>query len=269
MSEITVLSKEVAGVKFEVHLKAVEKLDSYGRLAFLWKAPGHAENTANDEGWYYGDYNSAKGYVETYSLKVGKQKITGVSLPAEARAKADGLLARLAAERESRIAALRPVGFTFVYGCDTADTYSLSWPEGCNYDESSEAEKRLGATDLIRTHVRSNDLKRLAEETGAVPVPAGAMSYGGWTFDAAGLGRIVALAEGRAAEGQAREDGRRQAAETKRAAAFAEAKRTGKPVVLAHWTADCDDPREECDLDDVTEYALPDWTTRTERHHTW
>jgi len=55
----------------------------------------------------------------------------------------------------------------------------------------------------------------------------------------------------------------------KRAAIFATAKETGTPVLLAHWMDNCDDPREECSTDSVTEYAMPDGTTETKRQHTW
>jgi hypothetical protein len=57
--------------------------------------------------------------------------------------------------------------------------------------------------------------------------------------------------------------------ESIRRAKFEEAARTGKPVELRRWTDQCDDPREECDIDSVIEYAMPDGSTKIERHHTW
>jgi hypothetical protein len=54
-----------------------------------------------------------------------------------------------------------------------------------------------------------------------------------------------------------------------RLAKFAEAKRTGKRVELRSWMDDCNDPREQCSLDHVTEYAMPDGTTKIVRQHTW
>ena len=60
-----------------------------------------------------------------------------------------------------------------------------------------------------------------------------------------------------------------EAAEADRAAKFAEAFETGKPVLLRKWTADCCDPREECSMDIVSEYAMPDGTTETKQFHTW
>lgn len=54
-----------------------------------------------------------------------------------------------------------------------------------------------------------------------------------------------------------------------RIAKFDEAKRTGKPVILRQWSDECNDPNEECDIDNITEYAMPDGTTKTTRTHTW
>ena len=50
---------------------------------------------------------------------------------------------------------------------------------------------------------------------------------------------------------------------------FSEAKRTGKPVVIKQWSEECNDPNEECDIDNVYVYAMPDGSTKKERHHTW
>jgi len=50
---------------------------------------------------------------------------------------------------------------------------------------------------------------------------------------------------------------------------FAEAKRIGQPILLRRATVECDDPREECDLDIVCEYAMPDGTKKVVRKHTW
>lgn len=49
---------------------------------------------------------------------------------------------------------------------------------------------------------------------------------------------------------------------------LAEAARTGQSVEVRRWTEPCNDGRRECSLDVVIEWALPDGTTRIERHHT-
>lgn len=52
-------------------------------------------------------------------------------------------------------------------------------------------------------------------------------------------------------------------------AKFAEAKSSGKPVQIRRFAIACCDPLEECDVDIVIEYALPDGSIRREQHHTW
>lgn len=60
-----------------------------------------------------------------------------------------------------------------------------------------------------------------------------------------------------------------KAEEEKYKMALSEAQRTGKPVVLRTWNAPCNDPREDCDIDDVYEYVFPDGSKKVERYHNW
>ena len=39
--------------------------------------------------------------------------------------------------------------------------------------------------------------------------------------------------------------------------------------VLSKTHDECNDPDESCDIDEIIEYAMPDGTTETVRHHTW
>ena len=60
------------------------------------------------------------------------------------------------------------------------------------------------------------------------------------------------------------------AAEAEQAVAekFVAAKTTGRPVLLESHTVDCDGSEEECSLDRIAVYAMPDGTRRTSRIHT-
>ncbi len=58
-------------------------------------------------------------------------------------------------------------------------------------------------------------------------------------------------------------------AEIERQAKFAEARESGKPVLLKQWSENCSDPREECSLDICRMYVMPDGSVKTERQHTW
>ena len=52
-------------------------------------------------------------------------------------------------------------------------------------------------------------------------------------------------------------------------AIFAKAKETGEKQYITHYTADCNDPHEECSTDIITEWAMPDGTKTITRQHTW
>jgi hypothetical protein len=59
----------------------------------------------------------------------------------------------------------------------------------------------------------------------------------------------------------------RDAASSARAEKFAEAARTGKPVELRRWMDECSERDFDCDMDIVSELAMPDGRTKIERSH--
>ena len=52
-------------------------------------------------------------------------------------------------------------------------------------------------------------------------------------------------------------------------AKYAEARNTGKPVMLETRSAPCDDENEECSIDRISIYAMADGTKRIKRTHTF
>ena len=58
-------------------------------------------------------------------------------------------------------------------------------------------------------------------------------------------------------------------AEADKNAKFEQARQTREQVLLRKWSEPCNDPREECSLDMVYEYAMPNGTTKIVRYHTW
>lgn len=50
---------------------------------------------------------------------------------------------------------------------------------------------------------------------------------------------------------------------------FTKAKETGEKQVLSQTYGPCNDPDEECNLDSITTWAMPDGTTKVTRSHTW
>lgn len=67
----------------------------------------------------------------------------------------------------------------------------------------------------------------------------------------------------------AAKDAKKAEAEDKKKAIFEKAKQTGEKQIIETYSVECSDPDEECDVDIVTVYAMPDGTTKTTQNHTW
>lgn len=81
--------------------------------------------------------------------------------------------------------------------------------------------------------------------------------------------KIVAEAEKKNAEIDTEKSEKQRRENEKIAKKFKSAKETGHPVELYRMTDACDNPNEECDLDIIVTYAMPDGTRETKRSHTW
>lgn len=77
------------------------------------------------------------------------------------------------------------------------------------------------------------------------------------------------MATGKKLEKEAKAEAAKTEKEEKIEAAKAEAKATGEKVAIKRWTENCNDPKEDCETDIVTLWAMPDGTTKTTRTHTW
>lgn len=78
-----------------------------------------------------------------------------------------------------------------------------------------------------------------------------------------------AFADRKNKEVEEKEEQERTNEENEKKEKFEEAKRTGKRVVLTRYSVPCSNKNEDCDLDNVVVYAMPDGTEKTEKHHTW
>lgn len=61
---------------------------------------------------------------------------------------------------------------------------------------------------------------------------------------------------------------KQQQQQAEKEAKMKEAKQTGEKVAIRYWQEDCNNSRKNCDVDHMTEYALPDGRTKIERRHT-
>jgi hypothetical protein len=80
--------------------------------------------------------------------------------------------------------------------------------------------------------------------------------------------RLRSIEAEKEARTKQRQDEWEKRATEQRQAKFAQARETGKPVILAQWMSDdCDLP--DCGMDNVIEYAMPDGSTQTTRYHSY
>lgn len=62
---------------------------------------------------------------------------------------------------------------------------------------------------------------------------------------------------------------KKEGKEAERKTIFDKARITGEKQVLNHWTDECNDPNEDCSLDIIYQYAMPDGSITEVRSHTW
>ena len=71
------------------------------------------------------------------------------------------------------------------------------------------------------------------------------------------------------AEKEMKKEERKEEMREKKERLFEKAKKSGVKQKIRSYAATCMNPDEECDVDIVTVYAMPDKTVKKEAHHTW
>ncbi len=71
------------------------------------------------------------------------------------------------------------------------------------------------------------------------------------------------------AEKEMKKEKKKREMEEKKERLFEKAKETGEKQKIKSFSTHCMDPDEECNVDIVTVYAMPDGTEKKEAHHTW
>ena len=88
-------------------------------------------------------------------------------------------------------------------------------------------------------------------------------------IDALGIEFTYAQADALTAPKRKTAADRQASLEQERQHRFDQARITGEPVLLRTYQDECDGTTEDCSVDDVSVYAMPDGATKTVRSHTW
>lgn len=111
--------------------------------------------------------------------------------------------------------AIAAVALTYDFGFNCPDAVLLVFPENTSFRAGAEAWRQgrdsIRLTDLIKNHVRPEELREIAGATSAETIPASVYSSGGWRFNRAGLSRLarIAIERERACRARLQEQSRR------------------------------------------------------------
>lgn len=139
----------------------------------------------------------------------------------------------------------------------------------CENRAAGQHEFFKESAERIHEHLKTDDIEKVLNRK-ADDVDLGDYAHV-FTYEMtlAEYKKLVELAEEKAAKKAAEKREKEEKAAQREKELFDKAKETGEKQVLEQFPVDCDDPHEECDIDIVTIYAMPDGTKKSVRSHTW
>ncbi len=192
---------------------------------------------------------------------------------AEIQRRIDERVAEEAARKAAIIEAQRPLrrlALCRFGGWDRASEYQICYvvpDDGEGYaDWYKQANPHFVARESEAVTVDGKDVEAYTNRKGDGVLPQDGVL---WFIDELDKVAIIEGVERKATEKQTRKDAEAAEAQAKVEAAFAEAKTTGKPIVIKSWADECDGSTDDCSIDIVTKYAMPDGTTKITRTHTY
>lgn len=136
-------------------------------------------------------------------------------------------------------------------------------------DTEFRPELRAIAETIEKTRARGNILQLLRDKS-ALSDRKTALYTDGWfeisNDDMMEIYNIIIAKEDEVGKIEKAKQERR---EEEKQAIFETAKTTGEKQILYKMYDECDDPREECSMDEIIAYAMPDGTIKIARNHTY
>lgn len=266
MKKIKVATFNKKGVEIEVQAA----LGSLGEVNLYLVSPNaetHVLRTGYHEkyGWYYAVPN--KFGEKTFGVKVpaGKQYIVLTDPSAkDVTKKAKKILEQIEREEakkafenlsdDSKITMIFATDFTTVI-CEeeTAEKHDFF------QTTKEKIHKYLNTDEIENTLGRKTDEVDFGDYVHRFKYK---MTFGEYK-------KLAELAEKKAQEAEQKKREKERAEKERVEAIFAKARETGEKQVIEQYSVPCNDPEEDCDIDIITVYAMPDGTRKTERHHTW
>jgi len=158
------------------------------------------------------------------------------------------------------------IGLRYIIGCDCGDTkYFIYDTQGEDISlEAGSARKEKDEKLLKKCCSIVSDDKNIK-----MNLDANLGSYGGYEIDGIDLDKVIANAQKEIDIEKKEIAAKKEEENAKTESIFQKAKDTGERQELYRYSIDCTDRDEECDVDIVTVYAMPDGTQKKEVHHTY
>jgi hypothetical protein len=253
------------------------ELNKYGDLEMEYKIIG-CENKDND-GYFYGaKYNEDKKAIVFSEIKVNGIKYKGVILPDKERVIIGNLLEELRNEYEKKVNSTieqllsgeKKISFKIV-GCDFP--HYQPWVddiEGLDAQELMEKAVKKVLPGEFTYNICDYLAKKLKCSIGKKDIRAINLKYSEKSQEYYGLkSDIVTGFEMNLMDILQPVIDHNAKEQSKEQSIFDKARNTGEKQILKRWSEECNDKNEDCCIDNVTLYAMPDGSTKTIRNHTW
>lgn len=266
MKKIKVATFNKKGVKIEVQA-ALGNLGEVNLYLVSPNAETHVLRTGYHEkyGWYYAVPN--KFGEKTFGVKVpaGKQYIVLTDPSAkDVTKKAKEILEQI--EREEVKKAFENLSddskITMIFATDFTTVI-------CEEEAAEKHDFFQTTKENIHKNLSIDDIEKVLGRK------ADEVDFGDYvhrfkykmTF--AEYKKLAELAEMKAQEKERKKIEKEKAEKKRIKKIFEKARETGEKQVIEQYSVPCNNPEEDCDIDIITVYAMPDGTKKTERHHTW
>lgn len=264
-------------------------LDRYDKLVMDWKIIGSTNRETNnncDEGYFGNAELDLTSKAIRCDFRLGKKQMNGVRPPEDVFTQLENIFNSLIEERKKLFSktvdelaeGTKNIRFSIV-GCDYPEYQA--WLDDCPEDLKGQEQqivekaiRKLTNNDFVdnscdyigrKLNQRIGYKSEINSKAFDLEFDKESQDYHGYVdtivtnfkmklSDAIKLDETIA---------------KKATAEAKRKAIFDKAKETGEKQELEHRPEPCNDPNEECDIDLVYAYAMPDGSIKTERQHTW
>lgn len=271
---------EKQGIKFS--FRNPEWIERLQQLVMEWKVEGIKENEKNNGYYYNSTFIPSKNAMEL-DVEINSKTINGVILPEDILIEVNALYEQYKQEdlqkrlyKDIEYTLHDTTAYGIYNGISQSDIAEILSDIKKQYN--SDTLLFMFPDEVVKILNKDEELKQIALDT-YIPYPV----HDNWSEEikkdherrakekiAAGYGiipnkiireKVTAIVMEKVKEEQAEQERINNLIEL--------AKQTGKKQLIEKWIEECNDDREQCNVDICYEWAMPDGTRKLKRYHTW